>query len=640
MDPPVVSPSDPTPRRVLGGGWVALACAFLLAVSLRGWVPGDPEVTDAAASRSRLADASDRAGGPLAARDTLASMPSADPGPAPRAYTVRARLTDESGASLETDLDLWSLTTSEGEQHLGAGARVLRGRPGDRVEVRSVTVDGQTAIPAHGPIELDTSGELVLSATLASDGAVRVLDARTRTELPRAIAVLAGRGEAHAGRPPTARLARARGAPAPSPVSMPAAPGRATYWIGSPGYAWRRITYGGSEGGVPSYALERGGALRVSARLPRVSSTAFLLRLSLPAAKDPALDAIVEEPLVDGESLLLDGLPGGPIRAQVVVRAGETPEFVASEAAATIVAGEERALALDLDETRAFPGFGELVVRLDIGGATDLEAYVLRARRTASVPSGDVAWPVSAMLRGEGTEVTWRSSELLGGRWRVAIEPFGAAGEVDVVPHQTAVLALALAPAPRLRLWCLDSIEGSSLRPSRVHWRPAEPGAPGVWREAPPLWDGQASTLRTSAGRVEIVVLVDGFADVKETVDVAPEWTERSLTFERAGSIPLRLDFRCEGAELPLPADDWARLRVFDARGESALRSVSLTDGPGDAGCCRESAGGVLMLDRPGAYELVIEPIPGFRAPARVPVEVSREGATLTLEFERDPPPR
>jgi hypothetical protein len=557
-----------------------------------------------------------------------------------RTYAFAITVVDPADPSSRSIAKEWSgqlrCVGTEGDvERITSLAPQLQGAPGERFEWIELEVGGQIAKVHHPGLALGDEAVVTVEAELLVDGAVRAVDAGTGHDLPRVDVVLARGAEGQfllpPSRTPPATSSRSEG----SPVAMPAARGRATYWLGAPGHAWRRITYSGADGGTPVHALDKGGALtlrRVGSAGPEVSVFVSLIQ--------PARDGAAEEQfgrtgLVEGADVTFEGLPPGDVLARFSMIAGDTPEFVVHEETVRVEAGAHPTLELDLARHWTPEGFASLDLLLDVRAETDLSAYELALVRSGPEGSAAKRKPVSLLHKGDGSLRLWSQDALLPGRYEVSVKPSGCSAEFDLVAGEAKTLELALAAAPIVRLWCLDASNGLPVKPSLIVWRAAPAESSAAWSSTQFRWAEDASVLRMDPGAFEIGVRAQGFITELSQIEVQPGVNEAVVELTPTQSIELQVTLWCDGAEMPISADEWSRARLRDQAGRDAVASVSVGTGSGNGECCRETATARLVVGAPGQYDLQLALPPQFRGPVTKRVTVDAAGSSLSIELER-----
>lgn len=558
-----------------------------------------------------------------------------------RSYELEVDLVDPGNPGSSSIREPWSARLRRG----GLGGTVesvssrsprVQGASGERFEWIHLEVNGQQARPTAPEFVLGDETVLSVRAYLLLDGFVRVVDAATGRDLPIVDVILAQQEEGRFLLPPgygsRANVTRR----AASPLEMPAARGRATYWLGAPGHAWRRITYSGAEGGTPVHALEAGCSLALRRKGDAGRYADVIVSLIYPgrgAAEEPF--ATTELPA--GSDLNFEGLPPGDVLARFTIRAGDTPEFVIHEETLRLEPRNDRTFELDLATYWTPPGFASLELLLDVTAEGDLDAYELALAPVGLRAPVTLRKSVSSLRReGHGLRV-WSADSLLAGRYQITVTPSGCSAEVELAVGEARFLELTLAAAPKLRLWCVDTSNGAPVEPDLIVFRRASAASADSWREAPIRGADGAFLVRTEEGPIELGVRASGFLTARSIVDVRPGENDAVVELVPSQGIELRVVLRCEDAELPISTEDWARVRLVDPGGHDSIQGVRVGTGTDDSGCCLESPVATFIVGAPGEYELHFEPPRQFRGPVSKSVRLEATGADLAIDIERFP---
>jgi hypothetical protein len=210
----------------------------------------------------------------------------------------------------------------------------------------------------------------------------------------------------------------------------------------------------------------------------------------------------------------------------------------------------------------------------------------------------------------------------------------GCSAEFELAAGEAKTLELELAAAPIVRLWCIDASNGAPLQPQLIVRRRSDSDA---WDSAQFRWSEEACVLRTDPGSFELGVRAQGFITGLARIEVQPGVNEAVVELTPTQNIELQVTLWCDGAEMPISADEWSRARLRDPAGRDAVVSVSVGTGTGSPACCRETATARLVVGAPGEYDLQLELPPQFRGPVTKQVTVDPAGSSLLIELERIP---
>ncbi|MCP3916088.1 MAG: hypothetical protein GY711_11070 [bacterium] len=552
--------------------------------------------------------------------------PPADDAPRPRLYTGRVRVHDRHGNIADDAAGFIELAGRPPTEWIAFQAGVLHAEalPGTTHTLSGAQVGRLVAATRTAAITFDGS-ELLVELDLTYEGAVRVVDASSGSDLDAVIVTMARSfGDSRFAYPAQALRASALVRDEGSPITMPRSEGVNTYWARAAGYAWQRFSFLGTEVDevvelVPGGSLDAG----VLGAAPRAGS----LRLSIETA---AGAAVVHERLEPGARSVLEGMQPGAYRASVQESIASGPWRALTSSEITVEAGERTRLDLDLTGLQGEERFADvdLLVRFEQlvarAGERSLELERLDGDGRAVPGEGArIALDQLEVLTPDSL-FAWRLRGLSPGRWRFTVTPDGVAQELELAAGARESARIDVRPVAQLTLYGIDLSDGSCVAIDRVFWRVA---GSERWNVLTSSDVGSAWSFNLPSGDVEISARANGYAPIKVPFRTLSGPNDLTLDFEPVVAAQFALAFVESDKELAITPDYWPKI-VIDGPGQ--LLGLTLS-GPGGAtaGTSMELSRAVLTVSQPGSYVLSFPELEGYAAIDAAQVVAKVEAPTM-----------
>ena len=400
--------------------------------------------------------------------------------------------------------------------------------------------------------------------------------------------------------------------------------GQSDYWVGSPGYGWKRLGLDLRSDGERVIPLERAGILTVSFEGTAPAENAFLrIRTGSPESLLIALE------LADSKPKRIEGLAPGRYSLQLETGDGWSVHRVWARATMELAADVEHEQILrwgSADEGQKASLAGTLIIPAE----WNLERFTLTAQRFGG-QSGEPIWPHTLpihQLRKLGAEAYgFQFDQLLPGEYQLSLEAVHYAVGLTLPASGLRDFRFEIPPPAEIKLRLLEGDTDSEV--VVVQWMSAGRSGPPPVIFPPQGLRGESLRqegdpffhLRVPQGKIVITRLQTIGADYvlpREPL-LANPGTEHTLHLRRALTAKLIL---LDG-ETRVP---WPSSRGF--------HTSSQVDGEGTLTCIRGMDGqGRARADRPGLYRVELPTVPGFAAHAPVEIEIV-EGEIRELEIQ------
>lgn len=581
----------------------------------------EPEVTDDAPGEARA---------PALADEELTSEA---PAPAPR-IPGRVVLIDDDGLQhdeLDGQLTVlrWKGDTGFHESlAVRGGVFELDPRDAEGFSFRELVLEGRVArLEDPGRRHAADSSEVVLLARWSKSLTLHIVDAATGGPLSD-VTVVRGAGFSfsgdaeHPGEYP-AEFVEAEHVASPvvlQPTSNEVYASRRSYFVHSPGMAWRSVQLDMQAGGERIVRLEPGGDLEVTARnlLPPEGS-----RLRLRREGDRGGIPRVDLPGPGAKGVVVDGLAPGSYRLTVEVGEWYRDPRILAETETTVVAGARTLVdlgSLDLPEVREGRLEGTLTVPLswkltdfqlegELKGEGEFESILLRDEMEPVGSSGET-WSFDFGVVPAGS---YQVVLFAGGHGREQL----MAERVQVDADQVSHLELVLPPPVAVVVRVVEATTGQPATLSGMHWAflGASRSLGGSLSQAR-LRDDEPGTweFTAPAGRISVGAFGGDYANLREEFDVGPGPTERTFQLER--NCPLEVRFLDGDTPVPPPGSWWPHPVHLDGEGQLCFTSGG-------------ASGLKTALSEPGRYRFEMPDFPDYEPVPDQVVTVQRGEATV-----------
>lgn len=530
-------------------------------------------------------------------------------------------LTNEVGAELtflsgEITLVLWKGNYgSHAKVPVRNGAFEVDGLDAESLSVDSLTLDGRgAALDDAGQRYAPTEAPLVVRAHWPKSVRVSVLSAATGQHLS---GITIQRGEVsffgtsewqHPGRIDAKRALLTRGQ---SPLDLQPGTndverGSASYFVHSPGFAWKALAVDLTQGGEREVRLEPGGevALLVTGELPRASCH---LRLELDGAEDEA--PFAELALRKPETLEITGLPVGTYLATIEIGKWYAEPLILAQTKFEIREGERTNASMAL---AALPNqeYARLAGTVRVPTAWGITEFTLLARFQGTLPDGsrgNFELHSRDMTRPPADDDSWAfefprlpigTYQL---RFQVAPMPGSVSGDwtVQLLPSGTAGVQLELPTPGVVVVHLIDSNTGELASIGQLSWNTTSTTSNGGRSSGSARRPSTETPLEFLApiGQLALRTHDASYATLDETVLIGTGRNE--FTFQLAPPNSVRFLFL--DGETPVPLVDFYYPSPEHLDGDGKLQGATI--GGGET---------FFSLTEPGRYVFEMPPIAGF----------------------------
>lgn len=395
----------------------------------------------------------------------------------------------------------------------------------------------------------------------------------------------------------------------PSPVTLPASEwdsGERILHVRSPGHAWARVVIDESRGGERLVLLDPSGTLEVVVR-GEVSDPGAKLRLYA-ASHAP----VAELDLPGQEVLVIDALAPGTYR--VVGQIGQywSQPLELGTTSAEVTAGQRARVVLVLAATPqriVVPLKGTLLVPEE----WQLDHFQIELE-LLDVPlggwEGRTSVDRSSMTPDGPGRYRWSAGKVQPGRYEVELEELGFIDVLEVGSQGLTDAWIEVAPPCNVRVRCVEEDSGLEVTTESVNWHGAIPDGVRGWSNARAEWDEllRCWRFRAPIGRIRVSTHGQDYGHTFEDIEVRAGSNDVVLRLSRLCGLTLVL----QDGSTEIPWDQQMTAKLEPAEGQPAYDSR------------RWGNGSFTLLRRdPGAYELTLDPIPGYEPvpPTRVHLE-------------------
>lgn len=504
----------------------------------------------------------------------------------------------------------------------------MQARPGEIVVVSDLVLSRRVARIRGGSFAASAQGHEEIRADWAFSGRLRVVDRLSNADLQNVTLVLAdGYESASKPYPPDRLAARPLVSSVDSPFPMPDSPGVNQYWVGAPGYAWRRISIGELVN-ERIVALDAGGEVEFLFDGVRHHDGIHVMQLRAMSLSSGAnADSVYS---LTGDSLLLSGVREGSYQARVVFRPSTGSERELASCDFDVVPRTKTRVPLALSGTYNFPSgrlHGELLLAEE-SWPNDLQ---LLAFSLDSPRDQDSCHRVQrkAMLQVDAGRLAWSVNGLAPGPYRLLLDPYGVSTTAIVLNEQDCEVKMDLLGLAVLRVWPTTA-DGLPVRAARLTWRVYGRTDKSCWKSA--VVSSEPAFLRSTCapGPVELVCRADGFRTVRWIANLDAGPNDLAVTMAPAGRYEIEIELRHGDEESPVPPTFWSGIKINGSDWPDELLERSLS-GVGDGrGTSLDVARAALVMSSPGRYLLEFPKVDGFAEIVSTSVEF-QAGATRVV---------
>ncbi len=523
---------------------------------------------------------------------------------------IDERGVEQPGLSGEALCQLWSSDTSSFKRFtIDRGHFRLEVEGAEQFELRSLTLDGRTALPERFHELIDVEGHpILLRAVWPASITLSVFDALTEAHLDQVELRMCDTWPEAGLSVPSQRWSVRSTGNGRSPIVLEAEPEesrRSTcrFLVRSPGYAWRPVTLDMRTGGTYEVRLERACTLDVTidGELPRTARHLSLYRRS---GERYAPTAQVD--VGRGRQHELTDLPSGDFDLKLETGGGYRDRASLGEVSFELLAGASRSVTL---ETKARPPVlgARLSGLVTIGEGWALEGLSVCAELGGEALSGGARrhdLSRKQLRRAEGVERTFLFDfgELQPGKYKVSVrnglgnEAFDVGTTVQLGPDGLTDVALEVPPACRVQLTVTDSVSGEMVD-CTVIWMRLGNQRRGGLRAMRGKPGAEIVEFLSPVGEFELITSNPEYGQVREMVTARPGLNSFSYQVDRACRVRLSL----RDGEVSVPWND-----------ELVLELSHAGSGQGPQTWKQDAAACTYTLAEPGRYLVASFELEGF----------------------------
>lgn len=468
--------------------------------------------------------------------------------------------------------------------------------PGAEYAVEDVRIRGVRGAAMNGVLHVSSDSPNV-RVSLQRRGNLRVVDADSGADVNQVTIVQpVSRRELELGRPPMGPREGLFSVPCDSPVAFPDSEETAVYWVGAPGYEWKRIVIGADQLEA-TCRIRRCGSIEV--RVPGHSSSSRLAVMLVRRSQETKRDVIAIEEVV-GSKLMLNNIPAGEHAIYLgsqVGRIASGSSLLASRAGGVdwgvgqeviVTAGEHRIVEFSSPLPWG-PKAGGLRLRVEgaspLGWDSERDARVLEIRRAGAADSTAAQAGPLALGRHDGTKYRedsrgfdWEIDGLSPGNYKVTLLPCGLSSRFSVSEGEVTGLRLSLDDVATVSAHVRSVDESQSLPELFLDWRPLGVSGSTAWSgaSAEPV-DNQPPEFRFACmpGQVECMLLSRGGAAVTREIQLQPGHQEVFLGYEHVELSYVDVELYANHQPVVVPIEWYGKIEVVDSAGQPVDCSYS-----------------------------------------------------------------